>query len=114
MSMAFLLLAFVVACGAMPSSLEGQNEAPLVDAAIDGTNSTIPSSEELADLADSEDQTIVQVSEVTTEDSQDSDTSIDVVADTTESIPPLAAVSEDFTLVGETGRTQFIFTYADW
>ena len=31
-----------------------------------------------------------------------------------ETVPPLAAVSEDYTLVGLTGRPQFIYTFADW
>lgn len=29
-------------------------------------------------------------------------------------IPPLGRISEDFTLVGATGRPQLVYTYADW
>lgn len=28
--------------------------------------------------------------------------------------PPIGRVSEDFTLVGSTGRPQFVYTFADW
>lgn len=34
--------------------------------------------------------------------------------ETLASLPPLDTVSEDFGLVGKTGRPQFVFTYARW